>query len=153
MITSQKKSEITVKSSEIKVRGRKSQLSVEELIILDEINVILNLISQETGKMCISHMNKVPTMYGFERNSLWPSDAIWYCRIESTLDQIMAYHFFGEEPLPEETFDFLSTQILSTDFSGIQIKILVPNKTLSPENAFENVICKLSAIFSKPQCS
>ena len=38
-------------------------------------------------------------------NSLWPSDVIWHHESGSTLDQVMAWHLFSANPLPQTKLD------------------------------------------------
>ena len=82
-------------------------------------------------------------------NSLWPSDALWPCVSWSALVQVMVCHLIIINPLPEPVL--ICSQFygpLVTNLCGILIKW----KCLSPpENTYENVVCKMSAILFRPQ--
>ena len=62
----------------------------------------------------------------------------------SSLVQIMACHLFGAKPLPQTTLTYC--QLAPWEQSEILINI---QKPLIHENAFENVICEMTAILFK----
>ena len=78
-------------------------------------------------------------------NSLWPCDTIYHHRTLLSLLQVMAWHLFVAKPLPEARL-----KLLSIGPSGTKIWIWIQNFSFS--NAFENVLCKMSAIWFRPQC-
>ena len=92
--------------------------------------------------------------YGFPKlhfNSLGPSDA--YMRLYNipTLVQIMACRLFGAKPLFEPMLPYC--QLDPKEQTSTETKTLTEIHISSlKKNAFENVVCEISAILSRPQC-
>ena len=61
----------------------------------------------------------------------------------------MACRLDGTKPLSETMLEFLLIGPLGTNFSNFFYR---NSNIFIEENTFENVICKMSAILSQPQC-
>ena len=81
-------------------------------------------------------------------NLLRPGDLYMRQGIGSSLIQIMACHLFSDKPCPEAvlTICFLNSQKQTSGIFKSKYKCF-----LFQQNAFENVVCKMAVVLSKPQ--
>ena len=77
-------------------------------------------------------------------NSLGPRAAYMHHQTRPSLFQKMACRMFGAKPLSEPMLDRYQWH-----FNEILIKI---QQFFTEENVFDNIICKMSAILSRPHC-
>ena len=80
-------------------------------------------------------------------NSLRPSDAYMLDLTRPSFGQIMAWRRKGVKPLSERMMAYCKLGPLGTNFSEMLIKNI-----FIQENPFQNVIWKMAAILSLPQC-
>ena len=88
-------------------------------------------------------------MHELRLNSLRPSDAYMRQLNIPTLIQLMVCRLFGAKPLSQPMLLYCHLdpkKHISGKFYSINSKGLIQ------ENALENVVCKMAAILSRPQC-
>ena len=78
-------------------------------------------------------------------NPWWPHDTKWHPRSWSTLVQVMACHILSAKPLPEPMVTYRALR------NKLQW-IFNQNSFFFKKNKFKNIVCKLFAIFFRPQC-
>ena len=81
-------------------------------------------------------------------NSLWPSDTIWRHSRHSTLVKVMACCL----TTPRHQLSWCWLTVNCTLRNKLQWNHNQNTKLFIQENAFENGVCKMSAILFRPQC-
>ena len=98
----------------------------------------------------ILHEKRKAVLHSLMNTHRGPNDAIWNCRTWSALVQVMACRLFGTKPLPEPVLTYSLSYISFSGTNFFEIWINIQN---FKENLFENVVCKIAAILSRPHCS
>ena len=82
-------------------------------------------------------------------NSLRPSDAYMHQQIRPSLVEIMACRLVGAKPLSEPMLEYCKYSNLT---NKLQSNLKRNSYIFIQENSFENVVWKMAAILSQPQC-
>ena len=81
-------------------------------------------------------------------NSLKPSDSIWRDGSESLLDQVMACHLLGTNPLPARLMIYCQVD----PWKQTSVKYQSKHIQFQSIKSLENVVCKMLAILFWHQC-